>query len=59
MLATRVSLPFYKVGDFEPITDLIDGYDNLFSDAMNEFDKFANAYLRLVGQIHSYVTLRA
>jgi SPP1 family phage portal protein len=38
------------IGDFEPITPLIDSYDALISDSMNEFERFAEAYLRLVGE---------
>jgi SPP1 family phage portal protein len=37
------------VGDFEPIIDLIDSYDALMSDCMNEVDRFANAYMVLKG----------
>lgn len=35
------------LGDFEPIKPLIDAYDVLMSDSMNEFDRFAWAYLIL------------
>ena len=35
------------MGDFEPIKPLIDAYDLLLSDSMNEFDRFAWAYLIL------------
>lgn len=35
-------------GLIEPIIPLIDDYDGLVSGAMNEFDRFSNAYLRLV-----------
>ena len=34
-------------GDFEHILPLIDAYDTLMSDSMNEFDRFAWAYLVL------------
>jgi SPP1 family phage portal protein len=37
------------VGDFEPVKYLIDAYDVLLSDSMNEFDRFAFAYLVLKG----------
>ena len=37
------------VGDFEPVIPLIDAYDVLISDSMNEFDRFAYAYLVLKG----------
>ena len=37
------------IGDYEHILSLIDAYDNLTSDSMNEFERFASAYLRLVG----------
>ena len=36
-----------QIGDFEPIKPLIDAYDVLLSDSMNEFDRFAWAYLIL------------
>jgi SPP1 family phage portal protein len=35
-------------GIIEPVLTLIDDYDALISGAMNEFDRFSNAYLRLV-----------
>ena len=35
------------VGDFEHVIDLIDAYDVLLSDSLNEFDRFAWAYLVL------------
>ncbi len=37
-------------GDVEPVKKLIDSYDCLISDSMNEFDRFSFAYLLLVGQ---------
>ena len=37
------------LGDFEPVVPLIDAYDVLMSDSMNEFDRFAWAYLLLKG----------
>jgi SPP1 family phage portal protein len=36
-----------RIGDFEPVKALIDAYDVLMSDSMNEFDRFAWAYLIL------------
>lgn len=44
----------YYLGDqiqglIEPVLPLIDDYDLLISDSMNEFDRFAHAYMRLVG----------
>ena len=36
-----------EIGDFEPVKYLIDAYDVLLSDSMNEFDRFAWAYLVL------------
>lgn len=36
-------------GLIEPVAPLIDDYDLLISDSMNEFDRFSHAYLRLVG----------
>jgi SPP1 family phage portal protein len=38
-----------ELGDFEHIKKLIDAYDILMSDSMNEFDRFAWAYLILKG----------
>jgi len=38
-----------KLGDFDSVTPLIDAYDVLMSDSMNEFDRFAWAYLILKG----------
>jgi SPP1 family phage portal protein len=38
-----------RLGDFEPIRPLIDAYDVLVSDSLNEFDRFAWAYLLLKG----------
>ena len=37
------------IGDFEPVQHLIDAYDVLISDSMNEFDRFAWAYLVMKG----------
>lgn len=37
------------ISDLSPIIKLIDAYDVLASDSMNEFDRFAWAYLLLVG----------
>ena len=36
------------MGLIEPVIDLIDDYDLLVSDSLNEFDRFAHAYLKLV-----------
>lgn len=33
----------------DPVIPLLDDYDTLISDSMNEFDRYAHAYLRLVG----------
>jgi len=45
-------VPYYlgkeMQGLIEPVVPLIDDYDMLVSGAMNEFDRFSNAYLRLV-----------
>lgn len=38
-----------KQGDFDSVQPLIDAYDVLISDSMNEFDRFAWAYLLLKG----------
>lgn len=41
--------PYYfgdeMVGVIKPVLDLIDAYDVLYSDSMNEFEKFAAAYM--------------
>ena len=37
------------IGDFEPVVHLIDAYDVLVSDSLNEFDRFAWAYLVMKG----------
>ena len=39
------------IGIIEPVTTLIDDYDLIMSDSMNEFDKFANAYLLIKGML--------
>ncbi len=38
-----------QIGDFDSARELIDAYDTLISDSMNEFDRFAWAYLILKG----------
>ena len=38
-----------ELGDFEHVKSLIDAYDVLMSDSMNEFDRFAWAYLIFKG----------
>lgn len=38
-----------QIGDFEPVQHLIDAYDVLISDSMNEFDRFSYAYLVMKG----------
>jgi len=38
-----------QVGDFDPVKPIIDSYDVLISDSMNEFDRFAQAYLIIKG----------
>jgi SPP1 family phage portal protein len=48
-----------KLGDFEAVTPLIDAYDVLMSDSMNEFDRFAWAYLLLKGMMLSGEDLQA
>ena len=46
-------VPYYfgddRLGLIEPVLALIDDYDMLVSDSFVEFDRFANAYLRIVG----------
>ena len=45
--------PYYmndrSIGLIEPVAPIIDDYDIIVSDSMIEFQRFANAYLRLVG----------
>ena len=45
-------VPYYfgddMIGIIQPVIPLIDDYDLLVSDGMNEFDRFAHAYLLLV-----------
>jgi SPP1 family phage portal protein len=38
-----------RLGDYETVTSLIDAYDKLESDSINDFDLFADAYLTLTG----------
>ena len=38
-----------QIGDFDLVIDLIDAYDLLISDSLNEFDRFAQAYLIMKG----------
>ena len=37
------------MGDFEPVLSLIDAYDTMESDTVNDFDYFVDAYLALYG----------
>ena len=37
------------MGDFEPVISLIDAYDTMESDTVNDFDYFVDAYLALYG----------
>jgi len=37
------------IGDFEPVIGLVDAYDGIMSDCMNEVDRFASAYMVLKG----------
>lgn len=37
------------LGDFEPIISLIDAYDKMESDSLNDFEYFCDAYLALYG----------
>ena len=39
----------YCIGDFEPVISLIDAYDKLESDSVNDAEYFTNAYLCLIG----------
>lgn len=38
-----------EIGDFEQVIDLIDAYDKMCSDGLNDFEYFADAYLALYG----------
>jgi SPP1 family phage portal protein len=38
-----------KLGDFEQVISLIDAYDKLESDSLNDFESFTDAYLVLTG----------
>lgn len=38
-----------EVGDFENVIPLIDAYDKLESDSLNDFEYFCDAYLALIG----------
>lgn len=53
LLHTLPLLPFYNncqgLGDFEPVTGLIDAYNLLLSGAMDDMQSVANAFLALYG----------
>ena len=38
-----------EIGDFEPVIGLIDAYDQMESDSLNDFEYFVDAYLCLTG----------
>ena len=38
-----------KMGDFEPVIDLINAYDQAQSDTANDFESFTDCYLKVVG----------
>ena len=38
-----------QMGDFEKVIDLIDAYDKMTSDSLNDFEYFVDAYLALYG----------
>ena len=38
-----------RMGDFEKVLDLIDAYDKMESDSLNDFEYFVDAYLALYG----------
>jgi len=40
-----------ELGDYELVLTLIDAYDKLSSDAVNDFENFADAYLKLSGMM--------
>lgn len=49
-----VPIAIYKnnddmIGDFEEVISLIDAYDKLESDSLNDFEYFCDAYLALIG----------
>ena len=45
-------IPYYmgddRLGVIDPVIPLIDDYDIIFSDSINEFERFAHAYMRMV-----------
>ena len=45
-----------RMGDFEAQVPLLDAYDVLISDSLNELDRFAHAYLILKGMMMDKVT---
>lgn len=53
LLHTLPLVPFYNncqgVGDFEPVTGLVDAYNLLLSGAMDDMQSVANAFLALYG----------
>ena len=40
-----------EIGDFEPVISLIDAYDQMESDSLNDFEYFVDAYLCLQGLV--------
>ena len=40
-----------EIGDFEPVISLIDAYDQMESDSLNDFEYFVDAYLCLSGLV--------
>lgn len=40
-----------QIGDFEPVISLIDAYDKMESDSLNDFEYFVDAYLCLTGLV--------
>lgn len=40
-----------EIGDFEPVISLIDAYDKMESDSLNDFEYFVDAYLCLSGLV--------
>jgi len=40
-----------EIGDFEPVISLIDAYDQMEADSLNDFEYFVDAYLCLTGLV--------
>ncbi len=47
-----------RKGDFDRVTDLIDGYDRMISDSQNELEDFRNAYMVFKGLVPDEETMK-